>query len=54
MQSLNENARESLHEEAGFGNSQWVSIGVAILLLISMTGLESLLYRMTGAGFLLP
>jgi hypothetical protein len=53
MQPLNDGGG-SLRGGRGRAASSWVAIGLAILLLLSMTGLESLLYGMTGGGFLLP
>jgi len=45
---------EGFESESGSGTASWVSIGIAVLLFLSMTGLETLMYRITGCGFLLP
>jgi hypothetical protein len=45
---------EAFASESGTGTGSWVSIGIAIFLFLSMTGLEALMYRVTGCGFLLP
>jgi hypothetical protein len=45
---------EAFASESGTGTGSWVSIGVAILLFLSLTGLEALMYRVTGCGFLWP
>ena len=45
---------QAFESESGTGTGIWVSVGIAILLFLSMTGLETLMYRITGCGFLLP
>jgi hypothetical protein len=45
---------QGFESESGSGTGSWVSIGIAILLFLSMSGLETLIYRITGCGFLLP
>lgn len=46
--------RNDFAGDSGTGNGSWVSIGIAAILFLSMTGLEALMYRATGCGFLLP
>ena len=45
---------QTFEDDSGSGTGSWVWIGIAILLFLSMTGLETLMYRITGCGFLLP
>jgi hypothetical protein len=54
MRNLSLVKDEALASESGTGTASWVAIGIAIGLLLSMTGLEALMYRVTGCGFLLP
>ena len=54
MLSLNRARLSSIADESGSAGAGWLPIGMAILLLATMTGLESLIYCHTGGGFLLP
>jgi hypothetical protein len=54
MRDLSFVKSEAFASESGMGTGSWVSIGIAIFLFLSMTGLEALMYRVTGCGFLLP
>ncbi|MGE5113066.1 MAG: hypothetical protein ACM3JB_19560 [Acidobacteriaceae bacterium] len=54
MQSLKRTRLSSMADESGSTGASWLPIGMAILLLATMMGLESLIYCHTGGGFLLP
>jgi hypothetical protein len=54
MRELSFVKSEAFASESGTGTGSWVSIGIAVLLFLSMTGLEALMYRVTGCGFLTP
>jgi hypothetical protein len=54
MHNLSLVKSEAFSSESGTGTASWVAFGIAIVLLLSMTGLEALMYRVTGCGFLLP
>lgn len=54
MQRLKEIRTDMLTSEAGTGSQTWITIGLAILLFVSMTRLEGMIYYATGGGFLLP
>ncbi len=54
MRDVSLERSQGFGSESGIGTGSWVSIGIAILLFLSMTGLETLMYRITGCGFLLP
>jgi hypothetical protein len=54
MQPLKDIRTEMLTSESGTGSQSWIAIGLAILLFLSMTRLEGLIYCSTGGGFLLP
>jgi hypothetical protein len=54
MRSINQATLGSIADESGSAGASWLPIGMAILLLMTMTGLEGLIYCHTGGGFLLP
>jgi hypothetical protein len=54
MQKMSFVRNQGFESDSGIGTGTWVSIGIAILLFFSMSGLETLIYRITGCGFLLP
>lgn len=54
MRNLSLVRSEVLDSESGIGTGSWVAFGIAVVLFLSMTGLEALVYRVTGCGFLLP
>ncbi len=54
MRPSREICRDMLHDESGTASVNWISLGMAALLLLAMITLEGLVYRCTGGGFLAP
>ncbi|HEX6881226.1 MAG TPA: hypothetical protein VF135_12730 [Terriglobales bacterium] len=44
----------ALKDDSGSVTFHWIPVLLALLLFLSMTGLETLLYRVTGCGYLAP
>ncbi len=44
----------ALNDDSGSVTFHWIPVLLALLLFLSMTGLETLMYRITGCGFLAP
>ena len=52
--NMSEIRNAMLRNESGTAGFNWLIIGRAVLLFLTMTKLEGFIYCCTGGGFLLP